>query len=160
MQNIITSPSIQSPLTSGYLFKKSGKKRKSIEAVITLTSLIDAFVIIVLYLVICNSPTESNVEIDDSIMLPQAQHYNQLDDSVVITYRNNQFLIDGKVIPEKNLTQEIARVSTSLFSSLKKESAIILQADENIDFHKLQPFLVASAHAGLKNVNFAVHQQE
>ncbi len=160
MKNIITNPSIKSPLTSGYLFKKSGKKRKSIEAVITLTSLIDAFVIIVLYLVICNSPTESNVEIDDSIMLPQAQHYSQLDDSLVVTYRDNQFSIDGNVIREENLSAEISRLSASFFSTLKKESAIILQADENIDFHKLQPFLVASAHAGIKSVKFAVHQQE
>jgi hypothetical protein len=41
-----------------------------------------------------------------------------------------------------------------------KEPSIILQADENIDFHKLQPFLTASAQAGIKNVKFAVYQQE
>lgn len=162
MKAYIASHHIPKPTKQGLLLARGhGKKRKKIEATITLTSLIDAFVIIVLYLVICNSPSQETIDLEDQINLPQAKVYNQLDGSPVITFKQNQFFIEGKMILEKDLIPQLQKLTSSFSSKVKNtETSIILQADENIEFNKLQPFLTASAHAGIKNVKFAVHQQD
>ncbi len=161
MRTILSTHSIPQVTTRGLLLRKNQSKlRKSIQATITLTSLIDAFVIIVLYLVVCNSPSES-MEIEDQITLPQAKISNQLDGSPVITFKNSRFMIDGQYINDADLSRRLSQVANSFkLTVTTKEPSIILQADENVDFHKLQPFLTASAHAGIKNVKFAVYQQE
>lgn len=161
MRTMITTHHIPQPTTRGLLLRKNKSKlRKNIQATITLTSLIDAFVIIVLYLVVCNSPSES-MDLEDQIVLPQAKISNQLDGSPVVTFKNNQFLIDGQIVREADLSKQLSRITGNLKNKIaNKEPAIILQADEKVDFHKLQPFLTASAHAGIKNVKFAVYQQE
>ncbi|MBY0383972.1 biopolymer transporter ExbD [bacterium] len=161
MRTVLNTHSIPQPTTRGLLLRKNqGKLRKGIQATITLTSLIDAFVIIVLYLVVCNSPSET-IDLEDQIVLPQAKLSNQLDGSPVVTFKNNQFMIDGSVIRESELSQYLSKLAGSLkLKVANKEPAVILQADEKVDFNKLQPFLTASAHAGIKNVKFAVYQQE
>lgn len=161
MRTILSTHNIPQVTTRGLLLRKNQSKlRKSIQSTITLTSLIDAFVIIVLYLVVCNSPSET-MDLEDQITLPQAKVFNQLDGSPVITFKNNQFMIDGQIINEAQLNSRLAQVAGNLKLKVEnKEPSIILQADENVDFHKLQPFLTASAHAGIKNVKFAVYQQE
>ncbi len=161
MRTMINTHHIPQPTTRGLLLRKNQSKlRKNIQATITLTSLIDAFVIIVLYLVVCNSPSES-MNLEDQIVLPQAKISNQLDGSPVITFKNNQFMIDGQIVREADLSKHLSRITGNLKNKIaNKEPSIILQADEKVDFHKLQPFLTASAHAGIKNVKFAVYQQE
>ncbi len=162
MRTILSTHNIPVLTTRGLLLRKNqSKTRKNIQATITLTSLIDAFVIIVLYLVVCNSPSDATIDLEDQLTLPQAKIFNQIDDSPVITFKNNHFFIEGKQINDSDLNASLKRISSSLDLKIKnKEASIILQADEKIDFHKLQPFLTASAHAGIKNVKFAVYQQE
>jgi biopolymer transport protein ExbD len=161
MRSVIGTHNIPHLTTRSMLLRNNqGKMRKSIQAAITLTSLIDAFVIIVLYLVVCNSPSES-MDIEDQITLPQAKISNQLDGSPVVTFKNNQFMIDGQIINESQLSQRLSQLTSNFKTKISsKEPSLILQADEKVDFHKLQPFLTASAHAGIKNVKFAVYQQE
>jgi biopolymer transport protein ExbD len=161
MRTVLNTHNIPEVTTRSLLLRKNNSKlRKNIQATITLTSLIDAFVIIVLYLVVCNSPSES-IEVEDHITLPQAKFSSQLDGSPVVTFKDNRFMIDGQYINEADLSRRLSQLTGDLKLKIaNKEPSLILQADENVDFHKLQPFLTASAHAGIKNVKFAVYQQE
>lgn len=156
-QTTLRSPLLES-LTLG--FRKSSK-RKSPVAAITLTSLVDAFTIVVIYLLV-NSTASEQIDIKDEIHLPQASFAMEADVSPIVVFKNNQFYIEDQVVPENQLQARLQILKEQNKGSIlsKNEAAIIVQADEKIDFDKLQPLIVASSYAGIQKVKFAVLQKD
>ncbi len=151
-----------SPLKDALVLKPSsgGKSKKSIVASVMLTSLVDAFTIVVIYLIV-NSSTSEQINLEVGMSLPQASFSQQLDIVPTVIFKNNSFMIDDRQVSDQSLVSELKNLvsrNTSLFKG--KDTAIIVQADENVDFEKLQPILVASSYAGIKNVKFAVLQKD
>jgi biopolymer transport protein ExbD len=138
----------------------SQKPKKSVVAQMMLTSLVDAFTIIVIYLIV-NSSTAEQMDVKDGIQLPKASHSQVIDQSPLVIFKNGQFIVDDQIVSESNLTQALVTLKSKHSGFLKDgQNAIVVQADENINFEDLQPIVIASAHAGIKQVKFAVLQQE
>jgi len=158
MKTNFAKPTLLSPLKAASQLKPygSGIRHKSISATVTLTSLIDAFVIIVIYLVVNSGPTEQ-MDIYNNIKLPKASTMQDLDRSPVVIFRDGGFYIDNQLVPNEQLKAqlEILRDKTSGFLKTG-EPAVVIQADQNVGFEKLQPILIASSYAGIKQVKFAV----
>lgn len=158
----LTASTFLSPLKEALVLKpsQSGKSKKSIVASIMLTSLVDAFTIVVIYLIV-NSSTTEQINVEDGLKLPQASFSKELELAPTVTFKNNQFMIDNQYVAENSLQQRLKILVSQNASLLKnKDMSIIVQADENVDFDKLQPLLVASSYAGIKNVKFAVLQKD
>lgn len=162
MKSNLLKNNMRSPLKEGSKLRPSGSKTsKSIQAAITLTSLIDAFVILVLYLVVASSPADNTINIEDNIVLPQTKMMQDPDGSPIVVYKKNGFYIEDALIPEAKLRESLQNLAVKFKDSFKNnEAAIVIQADENIGFEKLQPVLVASSYAGIKHVKFAVLQKD
>lgn len=156
---------LRSPIRESLQLKgKTTKAKKSVVVPMMLTSLVDAFTIVVIYLIM-NSTTSEQIDIEQGLQLPQASHSSAIDASPLVIFKNNQFFINNQIIAEKDLSAKLKEISNPSQGFLNKnvlgkESSIIVQADENVDFEKLQPLLVASSYAGIKFVKFAVLQEE
>jgi biopolymer transport protein ExbD len=161
MNTQLAQPTFMSPMSETLRLQPGNKKsRKSGVATMMLTSLVDAFTIIVIYLIV-NSSANEQIEVKEGLQLPKASFSQVIDQSPMVIFKNGKFLINDQVVPEAQLQKallDLKNKNLSFFSA--DQSAIVVQADENIDFEDLQPIVVASAHAGIKQVKFAVLQQE
>jgi biopolymer transport protein ExbD len=162
MMKQLAQPTFSSPIKDALQLKPTsgGKSKRSIVVAMMLTSLVDAFTIVVIYLIMNSSNTET-LNVEDGLKLPRADYSKAIDTSPVVVFKNNQYIINGQIIKEdqlKNNLEILKKKSQSLFKS--DDSAIVVQADENVDFDKLQPLLVASSYAGIKHVKFAVLQKD
>lgn len=152
---------MQSPLKQSLKLRPSGgQQKKSPVATMMLTSLVDAFTIVVIYLLV-NSTTAEQMELQDGIKLPQASQSKQFDQSPIVVFKDEQFQIKGQAVSEeelRNFLKEVKENSQGIITD--DEAAIVVQADENTDFQKLQPLIVASSYAGIQKVKFAVLHKE
>ena len=161
MNNKFARGTLRSPIKEGSKIRPFGNSiKKTIAASLALTSLVDAFTILVIYLVVNAGPAET-IDLKEGINLPQAMTGKELDGSPVVTFKNGSFMIENRIIAAADLKvalDQLREKSKNLFKT--GEPAIVVEADENIDFNKLQPLLVASSYAGIRHVKFAVLQKD
>lgn len=159
----LASSTFISPIKESQVIKPSatGKKKRSIVASVMLTSLVDAFTIVVIYLII-NSSASEQINVEDGLKLPQATFSKELELAPTVSFKNGYFIIDNQKVSENALATHLKQLvaKNSSTTSKNKDVSIIVQADENVDFDKLQPLLIASSYAGIKNVKFAVLQKD
>lgn len=158
----LTTHTFMSPIKDALVLKpsKGGRTKKSIVATMMLTSLVDAFTIVVIYLIV-NSTASEQLEVTDGLHLPKASFSQEIDNSPSVIFKNNQFIVDDRAVSESSLQGELKALVAKNISFFKSgEPSIIVQADEGVDFDKLQPLLIASSYAGIKHVKFAVLQKD
>jgi biopolymer transport protein ExbD len=161
MNYSILKPQLRSPLKEASRLKPFGKGwKKSVAATLILTSLVDAFTILVIYLVMNSSPNVQ-VDVEKGVQLPQAEKYAELDSSPTVVFDGAQYLIEGQVVAPADLQAKLTELknkNSSMFQA--KEPSIIVQADQASDIEKLQPLLIASSYAGIRQIQFAVMQKD
>lgn len=150
-----------SPIKTGSILRPRGNKmRKTIIGHLALTSLVDAFTILVIYLVVNSTPAEQ-MDIKDGITLPTASISSDLDRSPIVVFKNGAFYIDDQAVADNDLKARLQQLRERTQNFFKKgESSILVQADENVSFDKLQPIMIASSYAGIRHVKFAVLQKD
>ena len=137
------------------LGNKGGKKVgvKELAQVLPLTSLIDAFSIIVIYLLI---GTQSGVveTPNPKFMLPMAQNSQTLEKAVaILRIEKNQFFLDDKPVTLQNLGEKLAELKNS---SADKNIELMVQADQDMQYAQLDPLIKAGSLAGIEKLKFAV----
>lgn len=134
---------------------KAGKKvtvRELVQA-LPLTSLIDAFSIIVIYLLIgtqsggIEPPTHS-------LNLPVAQNSQSLEKEVMILrIQRNQLFLNDQPVTMQNLGQKLSDLKKR---STDKNFELMIQADQNLQYADLDPLIKAGSLAGIEKLKFAV----
>jgi len=161
MMKKLGSITLRSPLKeSSHLRKRGFSFKKGITPTLMLTSLVDALTIVVLYLMVCGSDGEQ-FDMKDGITLPAASLSSQLDTSPVVVFKDGNFYIDNQAVPNGELQARLTQLREKTQNLQKSgDPAIIVQADQAIEFDQMQPIMVASAYAGIKQVKFAVLQKD
>jgi biopolymer transport protein ExbD len=143
------SPLLEAQRMSG----KAGKKvtiREMVQA-LPLTSLIDAFSIIVIYLLIGTQSGGLETAVP-SMELPSAYNSQSVTKvSAILRIQNNHFFLDDVPIKYKNLSQKL--------SELKKNSKnfeLMVQADQELKYAEIDPLIKAGSLAGIEKLKFAV----
>ncbi len=145
-----------SALDQTQLIKHGGvspvKKQKESAFLLPLTSLIDAFSIIVIYLLIGTQSSGLETEIRGQIVLPNAESGQMIDTEMsIVRIEKNTYYINDKMT-------NIAELGTRL-ASLKKDKEqveILIQADQSMDYSSLDPIIKAASAAGIQKLKFAV----
>ena len=145
-----------SPIQQAMSLKKSGKKKShgaNMEIALPLTSLIDAFCIIVIYLLIGTQSTGVETQISKGINLPQAVGGSTVDKEIAtLRIEKGNYFLDEKQVTLGNLAQKL--------SELKKASKdpveLMVQADTLMEYSDLDPLLKAGSEAGIEKLRFAV----
>lgn len=151
-QGILTQ---QSQITS----KASMKKHSLLGFSLNLTTLIDAFCILVIFLLSNMSEQTANINIAKNMKLPEAAQGELLDAAVIVQIYPNEVMIDKqKLKPQEAaayLTQIRAR-ATDTKKDAKKQDSLMIQADKNSNFEEVGAILRAASQSGFSKIVFAV----
>lgn len=153
---------MRSPLNEAMLLrpsKKAGKKK--IVAALILTSLVDAFSIMLLYLLCQPSGNGSTLELAKTDNLPSAVKAEAVQEGTLVRVEGNHYYLADKEVSEGRLAQELQRIKASFGERNDDESrSIIIQADRAADFAALTPVVRAGSITGFNRFKFAVLQEE
>ena len=158
------------------------RKRRSSEAPVIarlqLTSLIDIFTVLLLFLLKSLVVGGAVVSPFPGVSLPPSSSTASFKESPVVVVAKNQIVVDGEAVcPTDEVTQsselKVAALEQALAvvrqkteslaeragSSRKFEGKLILQADETIPFHVLQKVMYTSQTVGFYDITLAVIQK-
>ena len=161
--------------------RRLAKRRKSVYATLLLTSLVDMFVILVLYLIQQFNATGQILFIDPDIMLPQARTASALVGSPpTVTINQTSISVQGREVESTDvlgkagvweaphLQEALLSLRTSA-SALRDVSAqadvkqrddtLVVQADLGVPYMLVKKVIFTAQKAGFTRVDFAVQQQ-
>lgn len=157
----IATAKMRSPLKEAMrLNPRAGRRgKKKLVVALVLTSLVDAFSILVLYLLVQNSGINSTVELKRFENLPEAAKAEALHHGTLVRVENGRYFIGEKPVAEVNLAKELQLLKAQLGDSQDGE-ALIIQAGKTSDFAAVIPIIRAGSITGFQKFRFAVLQGE
>ncbi len=147
---------------------KSHEKNKKIMAVsLSLTSMVDMFAILVIFLLTNNQSVEEWVKLEHDITLPQAHTVDEPHKAVTLQIAKDKvFGQDSAPGAEEVPLVDVAAVAKGplVVESLRrwlvklgnKEGYVNLVADEKVNFGAVRRIISTCQVAGYKNINLAV----
>ena len=140
--------------------KSKGKVTvRELAQALPLTSLIDAFSIIVIYLLI--GTQSGGLEIPaGALTLPVAQNSQAVEKEVaILRIQKNQFYLNDQPVSLANLGQKLAELKEAAVKKSPDEGKnfeLMVQADQNMQYADLDPLIKAGSLAGIEKLKFAV----
>ena len=144
---------MKSPLESQAVIRPKIKPlKKLLTSSILLTSLVDAFSILVIYLIVNTSSTP--ITDSSAANLPRAAHTNTLERGVIVRIEDNKYFVENKPVLKKYLVR--ALLSLRKKENSKNKTSLIIQSNRNSSFEDINPILVSGAASGFSKIKFAV----
>lgn len=147
-----------SPLRNAQFLGNGGdipaRSKAEMAPILPLTSLIDAFSIIVIYLLIGTQSAGTEVKVSDKILLPAAESGLSLEkETPVVRIEKGLYFVNDEQVPATRLGEKLNEVRKALGS---ESPEILIQADQKMDYADLDPLLRAGSAAGIQKLKFAV----
>ena len=132
-------------------------KKKKVLATLMLTSLIDAFSILVVYLLMFFSDTGEMAYLSSDIDLPKANVIERLDRRSIVQIKKDGYFVEDRKLSAKELVPYLIRLKKRLSRSSSDEGeAITVQADKSVRYKQLSKVVQALGHVGFSHIQFAV----
>lgn len=150
-----------SPLTSQAVVRPKGASTKRVlVSSLILTSLVDAFSILVIFLLMNASSGIETIEIEKGTRLPMAVSAESLSDGVVLKFENGAYYIGKTPVALEELATTLAEEKKKEAERIGNEDfPLIIQADKEVDYKDLSPVLEVGAVNGFKQYKLAVLQK-
>lgn len=140
---------------------KAHETHKKVMAVsLSLTSMVDMFAILVIFLLVNQSHVEEWVKVEHDIKLPKAKASDQAKKATTVS------LTVDKLFGEDTNLADVASISKGplivaplrkwLSTISGKEGAVTVVSDEKVPFSAVRRVIATCQEAGFKNVNLAV----
>lgn len=136
-----------------------GKGGRSLTAGLMLTSLVDAFSILVIFLIMNHSASTDVVNLGDKIQLPTALESQFIHEGITIRVENGGFVVEETPVKLPQLAAYLKKMNDGTENVAKKEGLIIV-ADRNLDYADLSPVILAGSQAGFTKFKFAVIRKD
>lgn len=133
---------------------KGGAGGRSMVASLMLTSLVDAFSILVIFLIMNNSTNSEVLNIGDKVKLPQASESEFIKDGVVVRVEGGKILVEDKAVAISQLVAYLKKVNST--ADQTKREGLIIVADRSMDYAELSPVILAGSQSGFTKFKFAV----
>lgn len=147
---------LHSPLQSQSTLRPKGSRaRKTIIKSLLLTSLVDAFSILVIFLIMNNATSQEALNYS-KLKLPQAAQTEIINQGIQVRIENGRFYVGEKQVA---LGQLAATLKAQASDQAQKDGVIIV-ADKKLDYSDLSPVIVAGSQAGFSKFKFAVIRKE
>ena len=137
--------------------RPQGANIKKKAATLMITSLVDAFSILVIYLLFGPAITGEAVDADLKLNLPVAYQSNLTNEETNLVIKNNRYYLQNKEVKPTQLVEKLKQVSGKFAD--KSQKALVIIADKKNDIEKLNPVLIAASEAGLSQLRLAVEHQ-
>lgn len=150
----LSQSSLHSALASTSRINPKGhSRRRSMAASLMLTSLVDAFSILVIFFIMQNASGQDVVNVD-KLTLPTAAESGMIAEGVTVRVEGTGFKVEEKLVAKDGLFAELKSRNSSA-TAAKKEGLIIV-ADRSMDYEALSPIILAGSQAGFTKFKFAV----
>ncbi|MCB0392709.1 MAG: biopolymer transporter ExbD [Bdellovibrionales bacterium] len=157
---ILESTALESPLASASQLKpKSGALKKTLVASVILTSLIDAFSILVIYLLVNFSNSGEILYLSKDMQLPPSESSEVLRRTTLVKIEKGQLYIEDKPIEAKDLVAQLIDIKKQLTADENFSEdmlALTVQADRRVPYKELNQVVLAGSHAGFGEIKFTV----
>lgn len=156
-QDLILSP-IKAQAT---VRPRQGRSKKHLTTSLVLTSLVDAFSILVIYLLVNTSATNESLEITKGMELPLASQSESLEAGLVVKIENNKYIIEEQEVSLDDMNHTLSQIHDELIAqSDRRVGHLIIQADKSTPYDLLNPLVTAGSVSGFKKIKFAVLHEE
>lgn len=130
-----------------------GGKRRNFIFSLNLTTLIDAFCILVIFLLSNMNGQLQNIQIGKDMVLPVSRQNDLIDEGIVVRLESDGFSVDEKKFSSGDL---LTKALIEAKNKLAGKNSIIIQADRQSDFSAISTILRAAGIAGFDKYLFAV----
>ncbi len=155
--SILKQTTIRGPLYNNMMKKKSGSGQRSFVFALNLTALIDAFSILVIFLLSNFNSDAQNINVSSNMVLPKVTQAELMTMGTVIRIEGNKYLIDDKVVSLNNVVASLVAIKKENSKQAEDaQNSLIIQADRNVGFDILSPIIKAGGQAGFNKYKFAV----
>jgi biopolymer transport protein ExbD len=161
VQSILAQTAMESELMgASVLGPKHGRDKRSIHADLLLTALIDAFSILVIFLLMNFSSNGEILFINKDTELPKSAQSEMLERNPVVKIENGQIYLENKLLGGGDMLFRALLEMKKSFAldrpNDESPSIITVQADRRIKYAFLNQVVVACAQAGFSDIRFAV----
>jgi biopolymer transport protein ExbD len=158
MQSYLKTSSMNTPLSSTSAIKPKGRGlKKALAAGLLLTSLVDAFTILVIYLLVNTTGGGQQLRIENNITLPLANHSDILQAGVLVTTIKEGYKVNEDVVSQESLFETLKNLHTSLKDQNdERATRLVIQADKTSSFEYINPIILAGTQSGFETIKFAV----
>ncbi len=147
-------------LSASVIGPKQGRHKRNLAADLLLTALIDAFSILVIFLLMNFSSNGEILFINKTTELPKSAQGDMLERNPVVKIDENQIFLENKLLAGGDgLFQALLELKKKLAADHPGEEAssiVTVQADRRIKYQFLNQVVVACAQAGFSDIRFAV----
>ncbi len=137
---------------------KGNLSKRSTIASLMLTSLVDAFSILVIFLIMNHAANNEVVNVGDKLILPQAMDSQFIQNGVVVRIEAGKILVEEKVVAQSALIAHLKTLNSS--ADVAKHEGLIIVADRSMDYAELSPVILAGSQAGFTKFKFAVIRKD
>jgi biopolymer transport protein ExbD len=136
--------------------------RRELALALPLTSLIDAFSIIVIYLLIGTQNSGLESEVSAKLNLPQASHSQAVEkQTAVLRIEQGSYYLNDRIIEKGQLSEQLSALKKATVQEKTEDKAVqelelMVQADTEMKYADLDPLLKAGSQAGIEKLKFAV----
>lgn len=139
---------------------QSSAKASKKMAGLMITSLVDAFSILVIYLLFGTSTNGQEIDAKIGVRLPTATFSQLADQSITLKVKNHRYFINEKSINKNQIADELRRLTkTNSEVKLKTPPSITIVADQDQAIEDLNPILLAASEAGYSQLKMAVQHE-
>ncbi len=150
---------LASPLKGTSRIRPEGARhRRTMIASLMLTSLVDAFSILVIFLIMNHATNQESVNMGKDIQLPKSATTSLLQQGVVVRIEGGKFIVDEKPVALGQLNSVLKKLSQTVKED--RREGLIIVADKEMDYADLSPVILAGSSAGFTKFKFAVLHQE
>ena len=125
-----------------------------------LTSLVDCFAIILVYLLLATSFGEISMDIPKDMQLPKASEAQSLQSDYMVQVRKNEFIVDGQKVRVDQLAEILKKKADSIQPEEGKTKSLVIQADRKMNYGEINPLVMVSLQAGFQELQFAVTKED
>lgn len=138
---------------------KGAKHKRNIAADLLLTALIDAFSILVIFLLMNFSSTGEILMIGKNQELPKAHLANVLERNPVIKVDDGKIYVEDKLVTANSITAELLELRKKYQETNPKgefPGIATIQADRRVKYDLLNQIILGMNQAGYSDIKFAV----
>jgi len=159
-QGVIKNSAIGSVIgESSVLAPRSERHKREVHAELLLTALIDAFSILVIFLLMSFSSSGDVVLVGKGIELPKATMGEQLDRQPVVKVQEGKIFVEDKEVSTDGLVASLLDLRKKFTETRPGEEfpgIITIQGDRRLKYEMLNSIVLASSQAGFSDIKFAV----
>ena len=152
MSNSVEKPLRQ--LEQSCFRPNTGREKKKAVAQLTLTSLVDCFTILVIYLLVATHIGGEEIQMPKDVQLPVATHADSYNNGTSIAYSKGKYLVDEKEVSLGQLVSALEALG------VEDKKFLNILADKKTDFEDLNAAVLAGLQAGYKQIRFVVKQED